>query len=217
MATVRWGMLPTANIGRLVAAAARRSRHAEVVAVASRDGARARAFADELGLPTSYASYDALLASEEIDAVHIALPVSMHTEWTDLRLAATLSLPRDVLAQFDVGLDLTRRDELELIGTEGKLTIPDPWLCRTGYLELERDGVSERLPVDPAGDYDLTDPEHDAYRIELDAVSAAILDGTPLPFGRADAVAQASVLDSLLRSGADNWLVPSRVPGEDVA
>ena len=43
-------MLPTANIGRVVAAAARQSRYAEVVAVASRDGGRARAFADELGV-----------------------------------------------------------------------------------------------------------------------------------------------------------------------
>ena len=37
----------------------------------------------------------------------------------DLRLAATLRMPGDVLAQFDVALDLTRRDELELVGTEG--------------------------------------------------------------------------------------------------
>jgi predicted dehydrogenase len=46
----------------------------------------------------------------------------------DLRLAATLRLPGDVLAQFDVALDLTRRDELELVGTEARLTIPDPFI-----------------------------------------------------------------------------------------
>src|SRR4029453_5778694 len=67
----------------------------------------------------------------------------------DLRLAATLRMPGDVLAQLDVGLDLTRRDELELVGTEGRLTIPDPWLCRSGHLELSRDGRREPLPVDP--------------------------------------------------------------------
>jgi predicted dehydrogenase len=42
----------------------------------------------------------------------------------DLRMAATLRLPGDVLAQFDVALDLTRRDELELVGTEGRLVVP---------------------------------------------------------------------------------------------
>jgi hypothetical protein len=41
------------------------------------------------------------------------------------RLAATLRLPEGRLGQFDVGLDLVRRDELELIGTEGTLRIPD--------------------------------------------------------------------------------------------
>jgi hypothetical protein len=50
----------------------------------------------------------------------------------DLRSAATLTLPDDVVGQFDVGLDLARRDELELIGTEGKVVVPDPWLCRPG-------------------------------------------------------------------------------------
>ena len=69
----------------------------------------------------------------------------------DLRLAATLRLPGDVLAQFDVALDLTRRDELELVGTEGMLTVPDPWLCRASHLELSRNGDRELVPVDHEG------------------------------------------------------------------
>lgn len=74
----------------------------------------------------------------------------------------------DVLAQFDVGLDLPRRDELELIGSSGKLTIPDPRLCRRGYIELERDGHGRRLPADPSGTFGLAHPDHDVYRIELE-------------------------------------------------
>jgi D-xylose 1-dehydrogenase (NADP+, D-xylono-1,5-lactone-forming) len=118
----------------------------------------------------------------------------------DLRMAATMRMPRGVLAQFDVGLDLPRRDELELIGTGGKLTVPDPWLCRRGYVELERDGRRRRLPADPTGTFGLADPDHDVYRIELDTNSAAIADGEQPPFGRADAVDQAAVLQALRRS-----------------
>jgi len=118
----------------------------------------------------------------------------------DLRLAATLRMPGDVLAQFDVGLDLTRRDELELVGTDGRLTVPDPWLCRASHLELFRDGDRELVLVDPDGTLGLTDPEHDVYRIELDTVSAALAGGGEPPFGRADAVAQATVLEALHRS-----------------
>jgi len=118
----------------------------------------------------------------------------------DLRLAATLHLPGDVLAQLDVGLDLTRRDELELVGTEGRLAVPDPWLCRSGHLELARGGLVERIPVDPDGALGLTDPDHDVYRIELDTVSAALAAGGEPSFGRADAIAQATVLEALHRS-----------------
>ena len=118
----------------------------------------------------------------------------------DLRLAATLQLPGDVLAQFDVALDLTRRDELELVGTEGMLTVPDPWLCRASHLELSRNGDRELVPVDHEGALALTDPDHDVYRIELDTVSAAIAGGGDPSFARPDAIAQATVLEALHRS-----------------
>jgi predicted dehydrogenase len=122
----------------------------------------------------------------------------------DLRMAAaTLRLPGDVLAQFDVALDLTRRDELELVGTEGRLVIPDPWLCRAPHLELSRDGRVERVPIDPDGTLGLTDPDHDVYRVELDTVSASLAAGEAPPFGRSDAVAQARTLQALYRSADD--------------
>ena len=88
MAKVRWGVLSTASIGRLVIEATRAADHAEFVAVASRDAGRARAFADELGLEASYGSYEELLASRAVDAVYVPLPVALHTEWTIKALAA---------------------------------------------------------------------------------------------------------------------------------
>jgi predicted dehydrogenase len=122
----------------------------------------------------------------------------------DLRLAATLALPDDALAQFDVALDFPRRDELELIGTAGKITVSDPWLCRYGYLELERGGVTERLPADPGGEFGLSaDPDNDdAYRIEITAASRAIATGATPTFGRADAVDQAASLEAVRRAAA---------------
>ena len=95
MARVRWGVLSTASIGRLVIEATRAADHAEFVAVASRDADRARAFADELGLEASYGSYKELLASRAVDAVYVPLPVALHTEWTIKALAAG----KDVLCE----------------------------------------------------------------------------------------------------------------------
>jgi hypothetical protein len=82
MQPIRWGVLSTANIARLVIQANRASEVTRFVAVASRDAARAQRFAAELGLEASFGSYEALLASDLVDAVYVVLPVSMHTQWT---------------------------------------------------------------------------------------------------------------------------------------
>ncbi len=101
------------------------------------------------------------------------------------------------LAQFDVGLDLPRRDELELVGTAGRIIVDDPWLCRGGWIDLVDASGRHRLPVDPDDTWGLTGAVYDGYRIELDTLSRAIVEGTGTAFGRADAVAQARALEAV--------------------
>lgn len=80
---VRWGILSTADIGmRKVTPAIMKSAHSEVVAIASRDLARARAAADTLGIAKAYGSYEELLADPEIDAIYNPLPHHLHVELT---------------------------------------------------------------------------------------------------------------------------------------
>ncbi len=54
----------------------------EIAAVASRDGAKAQAYASEHGIARAHGSYEALLDDDELDAVYISLPNGMHHEWT---------------------------------------------------------------------------------------------------------------------------------------
>jgi predicted dehydrogenase len=86
--TLRWGLLSTANINREIIAGAAETDAAEIVAVASRDAARAQAYAAERGIPTAHASYEALLADASVDAVYVSLPNGLHHEWTMKALAA---------------------------------------------------------------------------------------------------------------------------------
>jgi predicted dehydrogenase len=79
---VRWGIISTAHINRLVIPPAQASPKVDLVAVASRDQARADAYAAEWGIEAAYGSYDALLADESIEAVYISLPNTMHCEWS---------------------------------------------------------------------------------------------------------------------------------------
>jgi D-xylose 1-dehydrogenase (NADP+, D-xylono-1,5-lactone-forming) len=88
MAVTRWGILSTARINRAVLEGARKSDVVEVVAVASRDGVRAEAYAREHGVARAHGSYEALLEDEAVDAVYISLPNSLHHEWTLRALAS---------------------------------------------------------------------------------------------------------------------------------
>lgn len=76
------GLLSTARINRLVLEGAGLSNRIDVVAVASRDGARAEEYAREHEIPRAHGSYEALLADAEVDAVYISLPNSLHHAWT---------------------------------------------------------------------------------------------------------------------------------------
>ena len=80
---LRWGILSTADIARRkVVPGMRKARRCEIVAIASRDAATVSRVATELGIPRAHASYEALLADPDVDAVYIPLPNHLHAEWS---------------------------------------------------------------------------------------------------------------------------------------
>ena len=88
-APLRIGVLGAARIAPMaLLAPARRTGVAQVVAVAARDGDRARAFAARHGIGAVADDYDALLARPEVEAVYNPLPNSHHAAWTIRALAA---------------------------------------------------------------------------------------------------------------------------------
>jgi xylose dehydrogenase (NAD/NADP) len=99
---IRWGILSTANIGRAaVNPAIQASANGELVAVASRDGDRAREFASKWSIPKHHGSYEALLEDPEVDAIYIPLPNSLHLEWT----VRALDHGKHVLCEKPLGLN----------------------------------------------------------------------------------------------------------------
>ncbi len=82
-ARVRWGVLGAADIAlKKVIPAMQRGERAQVVALASRDAAKARAACERLGIPKAYGSYDELLADPEVEAIYNPLPNHLHLEWS---------------------------------------------------------------------------------------------------------------------------------------
>jgi D-xylose 1-dehydrogenase (NADP+, D-xylono-1,5-lactone-forming) len=316
-ATVSWGFLSTANINDRLLAGAAESDRADVIAVASRDAARAEAYARERGIERAYGSYEELLADPDVEAVYISLPNSLHVEWSIRALEAgkhvlcekplsrraadverafdvaeesgrllmeafmyrhnpqtgrlkelaeggaigrlrlvraafsfpltdgenvrlnssldggglmdvgcycvsgtrllggepeqvygeqvlsqsgvdelftgTMCFPGDVLAQFDAGLVLPDRDELEAIGEDGSLFLDDPWHCKRPVIELRTAGGVEEIAVESA----------DSYRLQLENMSDAIRSEAELLLGREDAVGQARAIEALYHSATE--------------
>jgi hypothetical protein len=76
---LRWGVLSTASIGRTkVIPAMQQGQYTSVVAIASRDLAKAQQAATALGIPTAYGSYEELLTDPNIDAIYNPLPNHLH-------------------------------------------------------------------------------------------------------------------------------------------
>ncbi|MEO3937125.1 Gfo/Idh/MocA family oxidoreductase [Dermatophilaceae bacterium Soc4.6] len=85
---LRWGIIAPGGIANKFAAAVRDHTAGSVVAVGSRDAARAADFAGRHGIPRSYGSYAALLTDDEVDAVYVASPHSAHRDHAVLALEA---------------------------------------------------------------------------------------------------------------------------------
>ncbi len=75
---LRWGVLGTGWIAERFLASLQRHTRQEPVAVASRDSARAAAFADAAGVATSYGSYEELVHARDVDVVYVATPHPAH-------------------------------------------------------------------------------------------------------------------------------------------
>ncbi|HET9724138.1 MAG TPA: Gfo/Idh/MocA family oxidoreductase [Actinomycetota bacterium] len=117
MRVLRWGVLSTARIGReKVIPGIRSAERCEVVAIASRDGDRARSVAAELGIPRVHGSYEALLEDPEVEAVYIPLPNHLHAEWT----IAAAQAGKHVLCEKPIAMSSADAEEMaHVCATEG--------------------------------------------------------------------------------------------------
>jgi predicted dehydrogenase len=87
-AQVRWGIIGTANIARAVFLPGLRQAGGDADAVAGRQASRAGQFARDNGIGRGVGGYQALIDDPDIDALYIALPNSLHAEWTIRALEA---------------------------------------------------------------------------------------------------------------------------------
>ena len=170
---VTWGILSTARINELVLNAARRSDRVEMVAVASRDAARADAYAREYGLERAYASYDELLADPDIEAVYVSLPNAFHVEWSIRALEAG----KHVLCEKPLSRNPEEVEQaFHVAEREGRFLMEAFMWCHAPQLgrvqELLRDGaIGELRLVRASHSFTADDPRDIRLLTELDGGS----------------------------------------------
>lgn len=106
---IRWGILGTAKIAReALVPAIQASENGILKAIASRRPESAAAFAERYDVELTFDSYEALLASKDIDAVYIPLPTSQHIEWS----LKALEAGKHVLCEKPIALKASQIDQL---------------------------------------------------------------------------------------------------------
>jgi xylose dehydrogenase (NAD/NADP) len=123
---VRWGILGTARINRRVIPAMRLARRSELVAVASRDRARAEAYAREWSIPRAMAGYQTLLDDRSIDAVYIPLPNTEHLPWT----LAAIAAGKHVLCEKPLVLDPADVDRIAAAAAAARVIVEEGFMYR---------------------------------------------------------------------------------------
>jgi predicted dehydrogenase len=127
MEPVRWGVLGAAGIAlKKVIPAMNGSRWSRVVAIASRDGAKARSAADALGVERSYGSYGELLDDPAVDAVYNPLPNHLHVPWS-IRAA---DAGKHVLCEKPVAMSASEARELLVARDRNGVQVGEAFMVR---------------------------------------------------------------------------------------
>jgi D-xylose 1-dehydrogenase (NADP+, D-xylono-1,5-lactone-forming) len=176
VAKIRYGIISTAHINRLLIPEMHASDKVDLIAVASRDQARADEYARKWEIERAYGSYDALLADPDVDAVYISLPNTMHAEWSIKSVEAGKHVlvekpfsrhPEEVEQSFDAA---ERADRLL---SEAFMYRHNPQTAR--LVELVRDGaIGELRVIRTAFSYSLYDADN--IRLRTDVEGGSLMD-----------------------------------------
>ncbi len=197
MDKLRWGLLSTARINRAVIPPIRASKRSELVAIASRDQAKADANAKEWNIPRAYGSYEALLADKDIDAIYIPLPNAMHAEWS-IKCAEA---GKHVLCEKPVALTTAEVDRMINAAKWNRVVIAEAFMYQhhsqtIKVLEmLKNEPIGEVLLIKGAFTFNLVKIRPDDVRMFAELGGGSIWDLGCYPISYTRLIAQAEPIE----------------------
>jgi predicted dehydrogenase len=165
---LRFGVLSTARINRKVVPAMQRGEWTTVTAIASRDLAKARAAAAELGIAKAYGSYEELLKDPEIDAIYNPLPNQLHIP---LSIAAA-EAGKHVLCEKPLSMTVAEARALVAARDRTGVRMAEAFMIRSAYQWLRlrallaEGRIGELRAVTAFFSYFNTDPKNIRNRVE---------------------------------------------------
>ena len=188
---LRWGILGTGKIARVVAEALAGSETGELVAVGSRRPERSGAFADAFSLGGSHDTYESVIEKPDVEVVYVATNHPDHREWAILAAEAGKHLlcekPLAVhRADAEAIVEAARRNDVFLL--EAFAYRCHPQTAR--LLELLRSEAIGRVKVvDAAFGYD-AGPNPGNYLLVHELAGGSILDVGCYPTSMAHLIAR---------------------------
>jgi xylose dehydrogenase (NAD/NADP) len=170
---VNLGLLSTARINDAILRGASLTDAVEIVAVGSRDTARANAYAREHRIARAHGSYEQLLADPEVDAIYNSLPNSLHVEWSIRALEAG----KHVLCEKPLDRSPGEVERLFDVAERHGLVVMEAFMYRHhpqthALQELVRSGgLGELRQIRALFSFTITDPANVRLRPDLDGGS----------------------------------------------
>jgi len=138
---LRWGVLGAGDIAKMQVSDMKRHGF-DVVAVAARDLAKAQTWADEMGVPTAYGSYEELAADPDVDAIYVATVHPAHAA------AATIALEggKHVLVEKPFTMDAAEaRAIVDLAAAKNLVILEAMWTRWLPHMVRIREILAEGL------------------------------------------------------------------------
>ncbi|NOK59553.1 MAG: hypothetical protein GFH27_549285n77 [Chloroflexi bacterium AL-W] len=171
-----WGVLSTGGIAQKFVAAVQSSSDVQIAAIASRDAARATEVAQKMGIPQAYGSYEALLTDPKIEAVYIALPNSLHAEWSIKAAQAG----KHILCEKPLGVSRTEAEAMFEAARKHRVCLMEAFMYRfhpqtRALQELINNGTVGQVQLVRASfGFTVTDPVN--VRLNAELAGGALMD-----------------------------------------
>jgi len=166
---VKWGVLGVASIAtRKVIPGMQKGGWCEITAIASRDLARAKNAAEQLGIPKAFGSYEDLIAEREIEAIYNPLPNHLHVPWSIKAAEAG----KHVLCEKPIGCTVEETEELLRVRDRTGVKIGEAFMVKTHpqwlrVRELTRSGtIGELKSIVTIFSYFNRDPDNVRHKVE---------------------------------------------------